>query len=353
MSRLEVGIQLHLPAHPALTLPDLVRLGRRAEDTGVDQVWVTDNLGSRHLFVTLAALAANVPLKLGAAVLVQAFRSPLETAGALASISELMDGRELTIGIGIGQPITRTLLAVDKPIGVFRETADSLRRLLAGEKVDVAAYDELRRYFNLVPGEVALGFAPRGPIPLYCGANGPLGLAVGGAHCDGLIVGPRFLLLASAGRLQGVLDTFDAAARAAGRASSLPRVAELKLSVARDRGAARDFIRSRAGRLVAKESGRGFRDADFAAAGIDPDVVRRLVYGGPATDSGKGSRPPVSDAMIDASYVAGDPDHCHGRLREVWTLARDKGFHQVILSELGPDPFEALALLRDGVLPAD
>ena len=89
---LETGIQLHLPTYNEMSLSDLVAMGQLAQSGGMDQVWVTDNLQSRDVFVVLAALAVTVPIKLGTAVLVQYFHNPVRMAGGLASLSELMDG---------------------------------------------------------------------------------------------------------------------------------------------------------------------------------------------------------------------------------------------------------------------
>ncbi len=95
----EIGVQFHLPTYAHVPLPHLVHLANQAVDRGVSQIWVTDNLRSRNTFVTLAALACQVPAKLGSAVTVQYFRNPVDLADMVASISEFMYGRELSIGL--------------------------------------------------------------------------------------------------------------------------------------------------------------------------------------------------------------------------------------------------------------
>ena len=55
--------------------------------------------------------------------------------------------------------------------------------------------------------------------------------------------------------------------------------------------------------------------------------------------------------MIDASYIAGDPDYCRERMADVASMCVAHGFDQVIFSELGPDQVEAIKLLSDSVLP--
>ena len=151
MPGLETGVQFHLPTYAHVPLPRLVELAKKAEAKGVGQFWVTDNLRSRNSFVVLAAFASVLKVKLGTAITVQYFRNPVDLADMVATISELMDGRELSIGLGFGTPRTYNFVATPKPISFLRETSQSLRRLLNGEEVSFADYPNLLDYFNFNP----------------------------------------------------------------------------------------------------------------------------------------------------------------------------------------------------------
>ena len=345
------GIQLHLPTHRACSLPELVDLARTAADGGVSQVWVTDNLASRNLFVVLTALAVQVPVRLGSAVLVQFFRNPVDVAGATAAIAEIMDGRELSIGMARGNTRTPGLLDSPKPVTMLRETARCLRALLAGEAVTMGTYPTLARYFNMQPGaSFQLNFTPPGNVRLYCGANGPLGLAVGGAEMDGLVFGGRFQAAARSGKLDELMRPFDEAAGKAGK-RGLPKVAEIKLSLARDGRAARQHVRSRAGSRLAGLTRLGYSAEHIAALGIDVGGFATLERAVEERRPAREVESLVTDPIIDAMYVAGDPGECRGRLAEIRKLAEAQGFEQLMFSELGPDPSESLRLLCGEVLP--
>ena len=106
MPKLETGIQFHLPTYAHVPLPHLIDLAKKAEDHGVRQIWVTDNLRSRNSFVVLAALAGRLKIKLGTAITVQYFRNPVDLADMVASLSELMEGRELSVA-GRGKRTSR------------------------------------------------------------------------------------------------------------------------------------------------------------------------------------------------------------------------------------------------------
>ena len=302
-SEFEIGIQLHLPTFRHTTLPEFIAFGRDARAGGIAQLWVTDNLRSRNPFVVLAALAGSVPVKLGTAVTVQYFRNPVDVADAVAAITELMEGREFGLGFARGNRNTPQYVRVAKPVAMLRETAQSVRRLLAGEAVKFADYPALASYFNLVPDTAfELNFLPKSPVLLYCGGNGPLALAVGGACMDGILFGGTFQSVVRMGHMAERLRVAEQAAVAAGRTSALRKVAEIKLSVAEDGRAAREFTKhSVAGRIVSLREG-GCSDDDYRRLGIDPADVDRLQA---AEKSGRpaGDFPElVTDAMVDAIF---------------------------------------------------
>jgi alkanesulfonate monooxygenase SsuD/methylene tetrahydromethanopterin reductase-like flavin-dependent oxidoreductase (luciferase family) len=100
----ELAVKFAIQSAGQYTVPELVRLAKLAHGEGFKQVWVNDNLGQRNLFVVLAAMAAEVPIKLGTSIIVPYFRNPVDIADSLAALSELTGGRELSVGIARGDP---------------------------------------------------------------------------------------------------------------------------------------------------------------------------------------------------------------------------------------------------------
>lgn len=353
MNRLRAGVQLHLSVLRTVPLPELISLGKLAVAGGVTQLWVTDNLNNRHAFTVLAALAREIPVDLGTAVLVQYFHNPVDVAGAAAAISEIMDGRELSLGIARGNQSTSSLVETPRPVSMLRETAQSVGRLLAGEKVTFAEYPTLASYFHLQPTfPFRLSFTPPTSVRLYCGGNSPRSLAVGGEFMDGLIFGGTFQAVGLTGRLPSLLQIFDAAARKAGRPGRPPKVAEIKLSISRDQKAAREFAAHSAGTRILSLRERGFTDEEIAQAGVSPQDLDRFEKARREGASREKLLGLITDEMIDAVFVAGDPEYCRERMVAVCTLARDNGFEQLMFSEFGPNPKEGLQLLCDELLPA-
>jgi alkanesulfonate monooxygenase SsuD/methylene tetrahydromethanopterin reductase-like flavin-dependent oxidoreductase (luciferase family) len=354
--RVEAGVQLHLPSYMDRSLPDLARIAVTAAETGFDQIWLTDNPECRSTFVLLAVLAPAVRIKLGTAIMAQYLRSPVEAARALLTVSELMDGRELSVGLGTGNPTSGSFIRMPKPVGFMRQTASGLRRLLNGDEIELDSYPLLQEYFQFTPGSrLRVPVADAGPITLFGGGNGPRGLALAGELMDGLIFGWTTKLNATLGRVDGKLGMVRQAAEASGRGADFRRVTELKISVARDHAAARQFVRDNpsCARRTLGLRRRGYTDDELEQLGIGPADVDALERAWRAGGNFADFSDLVTDAMIDASYVAGDPAYC---AEQVAAFAKNvvlpSGFDQVIFSELGPDPVAAVELIAESVLPA-
>jgi alkanesulfonate monooxygenase SsuD/methylene tetrahydromethanopterin reductase-like flavin-dependent oxidoreductase (luciferase family) len=150
----EIGIHYPLHVLNRYSLPELIGLAEHAWQTlgrfGFSQVWTNDNLEYRSVLASSAAIVARVPVKLGTAVTVPYFRNPVDLAMAFATISELTNGREISLGLGPG---SRSILAHQvervKPLTIMAELATALRQLFAGEALRRADIPALASYFHL------------------------------------------------------------------------------------------------------------------------------------------------------------------------------------------------------------
>ena len=345
-NRLGLQFVIHLAKH--YTVPQLAELAKYAQDLGFGQVWVNDSLGYRNVFVILSAMAAQVDMKLGTAIMVPYYRHPMDAASAIASISELTSPHEFSVGIARGGGFRSR-----RPITMLRETVQFLRQALSGEDVQVGEYPFLASYFSIDPDvRVRLEFAPKSPILFYCGANGPKSLDIAGRYMDGVLFGGWFLPVLRTGKLQGLLDIADNAARETAPHKRLRNVAEINVSLSSDTRAARDFPRPYVVDIFSNLEERGFTDEDFAVLGVDPSEYRRAKDAVARGATREEAAPLVTDAMVDAVFIAGDPKTCRERIIEVCEEVAGYGFDQIVLAKLGPDYAQVIRLLSEEVLPA-
>lgn len=353
MSAPTIGVQFHLPTHKSLHLSEIVELARVAEGGGVDQVWVTDNLQNRNVFAVLSALAANTDLSLGTAIMVHYFRNPVDAAASIATITEMMDGQEISIGVGRGNIRTSNYIETPRPLAMMKESAQALRWLLDGDEMAAESVPALAEYFHYAEGaRFRLNVSPDVDVALYCGGDGPKTLAIGGRYMDGLLCGTTFRPIEKMGHLPALLKVFDDAASSAGRTEPPRRVAEVKISLHEDRTASRAFARKGVGSRVLGLRWRGYSDDDIGRLGIAPADIDRLAT---AKAAGAGTSQEladlVTDPMIDAFFIAGDPAECRSQVADLLALAREHHFEQILFSGIAANFRDGLDLLLSEIVP--
>ena len=119
-----------------------------------------------------------------------------------------------------------------------------------------------------------------------------------------------------------------------------------------DKEAARAFARPTAGRRLLNLSRRGYGPEDLLALGVAPEDVARLDEAERQGATEERFTSLVTDAMLDAVFVAGEPEYCLERMMELRDTAEEYGFKQLMYSELGPNVEESLRLLCDEIVPA-
>ncbi len=182
---------LHLPQlGRSAGLDHIVRIARRAEDLGFDDVWVADHVavptsldGMPSFFpepvpLLSAAAAHTSRVGLGTSVLVPAYRNPMQFAKQWATLDWLSGGRTI-LGVGAGWlaeefdacgvPMRRRGARLDDYIGGWRA---------AWGGAETYASD----HFSF--SDVRVKPAPAGPVPIWIGGSSP-GALRRAAACEG------------------------------------------------------------------------------------------------------------------------------------------------------------------------
>lgn len=347
----EIGIHYPLHVLNRYSLPELIGLAERARQImgpfGFTRVWTNDNLEYRSVMASSAAILAKVPVKLGTAVTVPYFRNPIDVAMAFATMSELANGKEISLGLGPGSRsiLTRHVVRA-KPLTIMAELAVALHTLFAGDTLERRDIPTLADYFHLNSEHYALRFKTPAPIHLYYGPSllKPAVLDLVARHFDGVILQTLYGI----DEMEASLSRLNAARVQAGAAEPLRRTMLLNASVSRDAEAARQHAKRFVSHIVS-----GWPDDALLAKGIDPraiQAVRQAYAENRGVDEAAALTP---DDAVDRLIIAGTPAQCIDRLGQLFAVAARHGFSEIAIGvPLGPDVPEAIDLWGNEILPA-
>ncbi len=174
-----VGV-IFTPTRPPEALRDFVV---EAEQQGLDEVLLfEDCFRESGIATAVAALAATSRIRIGIGVLPIPFRNVAALAMEAATIERLFPGRlRLGVGHGVQDWMAQAGARPASPLTLMREYVPALRRLLAGERLDVAG-----RYVTL--DGVQLDWPPADPMPVWAAGEGPKTLVLTGEVADGTIL---------------------------------------------------------------------------------------------------------------------------------------------------------------------
>jgi len=187
---------------------DTVAWAVRAEELGLESVWIHDSYFERDPITFLTGMAAATrSIRLGAGALNPYTRHPFVVASTMAALDDLAPGR-MVLALGSGLPLRLMQMAIpheDAPAHVG-EAIDQVRTLWRGERLVLN---------DKVPPLVPM-FPPPRRIPIYVAAYTKPYLELTGAKADGYLARPMESLPAFSLMREGVLDSARRHGREAG-----------------------------------------------------------------------------------------------------------------------------------------
>jgi 5,10-methylenetetrahydromethanopterin reductase len=231
--RFSIGVPARSIAR--FTTADRQDLARRVEALGFEALWHSNERFYQDLWIgmTLSA-AATSRIALGTAVVEPYGVHPVLSAVSLATFDHVCGGRAL-LGVapgGSGFPALR--LDRPRPAAALREAIHVIRRLLAGETVDLDG-DVIK-----VRG-ARLHFQPlRARVPVMIATRGDALLRLAGEIAEGIIVATY---ATPDGVRHALGEVTRGAARAGRRLADLDVMARVDTCILPDRARARDQIR--------------------------------------------------------------------------------------------------------------
>ena len=317
MANPRIGIAFSGGASPS-EIVDCVRL---AERLGYTSAGVAEGHGGDQFAVLAACATQTSRILLGTSITSVFVRTAPTIAMAALTVDDLSRGRFI-LGVGSSHKVQvkgEHGVLYAKPLTRVRETVALIRRLaqdgrvhFLGETVRVENFD--------------LWFTPlRRRFPIYVSAVFPRMAALCGEIADGIILTRS--TLATAGEIRRHLS--EGALRAGRQPGEVTVTSLLPTAVGETRQQALDALRPglafyagffpRYNRLIAEHGFAAEAEAIAAAwARVDRDAAERA----------------VSDALIDATSIAGTPENCRERVEAY----RRSGIDVPILSPFARGP---------------
>ena len=306
-----IGIAVSGGPNPA-EIVDLVVL---AEQLGYDSAWLAEGHGGDQFAVLAACAVRTSRIRLGTSISSVFVRTAPTIAMAASTVADLSGGRFI-LGLGSShkaQVEPEHSVVYAKPLTRTRETVAVVRELFRSGRVHFEGQTIRIENFDFWYA------ARQRDIPVYLSAVFAKGIALCGEVADGVILTRSTLQTATRVRAQ-----LAEAARGAGRDSArIELTTLLPTSVGETREAA----------LAALRPGLAFYLGFFprynrmmAEHGF-PDEAAAIAEAWKRGDTQAAERT-VSDAMIDATSVAGTPEQCRAKIEAY----RQSGFDLPIIS---------------------
>jgi len=303
---------------------EIGRFAREFEAAGWDGLAVGEAHGLiPDPYTTLAAAAeATTTLRVGTSVAVP-LRHPLLAASAMATLHAISGGRA-SFSIGRGDGAVKVLQQKPMPVGRFETYLQRLQGFLRREDVEIdGVVSSLSRLDDIDP---SIGLSKP---PIDVAATGPRTVEVAVKTTEGV----SFSVGADVARLRNSIELVREACRALDRdVSSLRLSCYVQVAVTNGDTSAREAIR---GLVVTHARFSGFEAKPAADVGADEhgkyqqavetmEAVYRSSRGGVERTPGGAPGeiefyPPEAGAdwLIDQFAIAGPPEYCAERLREI------------------------------------
>jgi 1,4-dihydroxy-2-naphthoate polyprenyltransferase len=314
----ELGRRVGLGLAARGDVKDTAEWARRAEDLGLESVWVHDSYFERDPITYLTAIGLQTRrIGLGAGALNPYTRHPVVVAMTMSALDDLAP-RRVTLALGSGLPLRLSQMAIpyDDTVARVSEAIDQIRRLWSGQPLKLN---------DKVPPLQPM-FQPPHRIPIYIAAYRTPFLDLCGEKADGYLARPAESLPAFQKMRARVLESAAAHGRAAGNIDFRGYLLCLIDSSRRDavnRAKREPFVIY----MISVLS-----DISMKRAGFDPALRGQIATAWRAEDYHRAGEL-IPDDLLDAFILCGTVDEVAARAGAYHDAGMDVPLLQPILQE--------------------
>src|SRR5215210_6695897 len=301
---------------PILRTREIMKLARVAEKVGLDRLGISDVIFYPDTFEvqSLCALVTQ-RLKIGSLVTNPYTRHPAVIAAAASTLDEISDGRAF-VGIGAGAGIGKLGVVRSPPAPTIREAVYIIRELLAGRVVNYRG-----NTYQISSKDTRLEFPPQHSVPILIGTRSPRIAKLAAEVADIIVIGARYI---SNQQLTNYLRWIsEGAAHARRDIDSLEVAPRLTVCASGDGKLARESVKLYAAYYLALLRPPDMLIEETKLQKII-DAVRRVKgwYFSPNVEYPKEIHSLVDEEIVDKFAVAGTPDECIEKIRNIITRYR-------------------------------
>ena len=349
----QVGV-LQLSMEP---LNETVRMAQACERAGFDTFWLAEaypwwrkhGMEARSSTAVTAVVARETQrIPIGWGIISPYTRHPIQIAMEARVLQEAAGPGRFLLGLGASKIFMKEAgegeggAKTASPAVVMREAIEIVRGALGGKEFSY----EGKAFSAQLPPLKPDAHSPRGVVPIYVGATGPVLQRLAGSHSDGLLTAsittPEFCRYSRTFMEEG--------ARKAGKdPASLDLGGVIVGSINRDRRKGREGAREMAAMYLANkvQNIRGSADALLEKAGLSREELQPI-----ADAMERGGRKAAGQAVSDEVLkkvcpIAGNPEECIAQIEEY----RKAGCTHILLEIWGEDRAEQARLFGEAVLP--
>ena len=289
-------------------------LAREAEDLGYTDAWTAETSGPDAFSVAAAVAMTTTSMRLGCAVVPVYTRPPALIAMSALAVQQASEGR-FCLGLGASSPVIVggwMGQKFERPVTRTRETVETVKAALAGEKVKFEGE-------TLTVASFRLEAPPEQPIPLFLAALGPKMLGLANEMADGIA-----LYLAT-----------DEGVRIARDAVPGKEIVERIMCCPNEPV---DEVRNLVKWLITPYLAVPAYNSYIAAQGYE-DVATKLLDSWTNGDR-DGARESIPDELVDKLVLIGPAESCKERIAELRAAGLDTPI-LAFLSQQGPSAIES------------
>ena len=359
----KTALQMSVPFHIGVLqlsmepLNETVRMAQACERSGFDTFWLAEaypwwrkhGMEARSSTAITAVVARETQrIPIGWGIISPYTRHPIQIAMEARVLQEAAGPGRFLLGLGASKIFMKEAgegesgAKTAPPAVVMREAIEIIRGALSGKEFSY----EGKAFSAQLPCLKPDAHSPRGLVPIYVGATGPVLQRLAGSHSDGLLTAsittPEFCRYSRTFLEEG--------ARKAGKdPATLDLGGVIVGSISRDGRKGREGAREMAAMYLANKVQNigGSADALLEKAGLSREELAPI-----ADAMERGGRKAAAQAVSDEVLrkvcpIAGNPEDCIAQIEKY----RAAGCTHILLEIWGEDRTEQARLFGEAVLP--